>query len=47
MPGIATPVACVKGQKKPTNLWLYEHLVMFCGGQDEQCCATVDGVDLL
>jgi hypothetical protein len=47
MPGIAAQTLCAKGQKKPTNLWLYEFPVMFGGWQDEWLCAALDGVDLV
>jgi hypothetical protein len=47
MPGIATKARRVKGQKKPTNLWLYEFPVMFGGWQVERLCAAVDGVALV
>jgi hypothetical protein len=38
MPGIAAQARCAKGQKKPTNLWLYEFPVMFDGWQGERLC---------
>jgi hypothetical protein len=47
MPGIAAQTLCAKGQKKPTNLWLYEFPVMFGGWQDERLCAAVNGVALV
>jgi hypothetical protein len=47
MLGIATQAERLKGQKKPTNLWLYEFSVMFDGPQDEWLCAAVNGVALV
>jgi hypothetical protein len=47
MPGIVAQDRCAKGQKKPTNLWLYELPVMFGGWQGERIYAAVNGVALV